>query len=85
MVHPLGAAVGRRGGAARPARSGWRDPASGAGAQRARAGPGAAHGVREVAVFASATETFARKNLNRTVAESLGMIGPVVTGAVAAA
>ena len=26
-------------------------------------------GVREVAVFASATETFAKRNLNRTVAE----------------
>jgi hydroxymethylglutaryl-CoA lyase len=43
-----------------------------------------AHGVREVAVFASATETFARKNLNRSLAESMAMIGPVVTGAVAA-
>jgi hydroxymethylglutaryl-CoA lyase len=41
-----------------------------------------AHGVREVAVFASATETFARKNLNRTLAESLEMIAPVVTRAV---
>jgi hydroxymethylglutaryl-CoA lyase len=35
-------------------------------------------GVREVAVFGSATETFARKNLNRTVAESLEMFRPVV-------
>ena len=43
-----------------------------------------AHGVREVAVFASATETFARKNLNRSLAESMAMIGPAVTGAVAA-
>lgn len=41
-------------------------------------------GVREIAVFASATETFARRNLNRTLAESLAMIGPVVTRAVAA-
>ena len=35
-------------------------------------------GVREVAVFASATETFAQKNLNRTVAASLEMFTPVV-------
>jgi len=38
-------------------------------------------GVREVAVFASATETFARRNLNRSVAESLEMFAPVVAGA----
>ena len=38
-------------------------------------------GVREVAVFASATETFAKRNLNRTVAESLQMFAPVVDGA----
>ena len=37
-----------------------------------------ASGVREVAVFASATETFAQRNLNRTVAESLDMFAPVV-------
>ncbi|MFF3373774.1 hydroxymethylglutaryl-CoA lyase [Streptomyces sp. NPDC002680] len=35
-------------------------------------------GVRHVAVFASATETFARRNLNRTVAESLEMFTSVV-------
>ncbi|MGE9807827.1 hydroxymethylglutaryl-CoA lyase [Janibacter sp. G1551] len=35
-------------------------------------------GVGAVAVFGSATETFARKNLNRTVAESLEMFAPVV-------
>ncbi|WP_326731566.1 hydroxymethylglutaryl-CoA lyase [Streptomyces phaeochromogenes] len=35
-------------------------------------------GVRHIAVFASATETFAHKNLNRTVAESLEMFAPVV-------
>jgi hydroxymethylglutaryl-CoA lyase len=35
-------------------------------------------GVKEIAVFASATETFAKKNLNRTVAESLDMFRPVV-------
>ena len=38
-------------------------------------------GVREVAVFASATETFARRNLNRSVAQSLEMFAPVVSGA----
>jgi hydroxymethylglutaryl-CoA lyase len=35
-------------------------------------------GVREIAVFASATETFARRNLNRTVAGSLDMFAAVV-------
>jgi hydroxymethylglutaryl-CoA lyase len=35
-------------------------------------------GVQEIAVFGSATETFARKNLNRTVDESLEMFRPVV-------
>jgi hydroxymethylglutaryl-CoA lyase len=34
--------------------------------------------VGAVAVFGSATETFARKNLNRSVAESLEMFAPVV-------
>jgi hydroxymethylglutaryl-CoA lyase len=43
-----------------------------------------AAGVREVAVFASATETFARRNLNRTVAEALDMFAPVVAEATAA-
>jgi len=40
-----------------------------------------AAGVREVAVFASATETFAKRNLNRTIAESLEMFAPVVSSA----
>jgi hydroxymethylglutaryl-CoA lyase len=38
-------------------------------------------GVREVAVFGSATESFARANLNRTVDESLAMFEPVVAKA----
>jgi isopropylmalate/homocitrate/citramalate synthase len=37
-----------------------------------------AHGATEIAVFGSATETFARRNLNRTVEESLAMFAPVV-------
>ena len=37
-----------------------------------------AAGVTEIAVFGSATETFAQKNLNRSVAESLDMFRPVV-------
>jgi hydroxymethylglutaryl-CoA lyase len=37
-----------------------------------------AAGVREIAIFASATETFARRNLNRTVDESIAMFTPVV-------
>ena len=35
-------------------------------------------GARRVAVFASATESFAKANLNRTLDESLGVFDPVV-------
>ncbi|MEU5168461.1 hydroxymethylglutaryl-CoA lyase [Streptomyces mutomycini] len=38
-------------------------------------------GARRIAVFGSATETFASKNLNRTVDESLRMFEPVVARA----
>ncbi|GAB2742906.1 hydroxymethylglutaryl-CoA lyase [Streptomyces bullii] len=38
-------------------------------------------GVRRVAVFASATESFAKANLNRTVDEALAMFEPVVARA----
>ncbi|MEU2950196.1 hydroxymethylglutaryl-CoA lyase [Streptomyces xanthochromogenes] len=38
-------------------------------------------GARRIAVFASATESFAKANLNRTVDESLAMFEPVVTRA----
>ncbi|WP_103528839.1 MULTISPECIES: hydroxymethylglutaryl-CoA lyase [Streptomyces] len=41
-------------------------------------------GARHVAVFASATETFARANLNRTVDEALAMFEPVAARALAA-
>jgi hydroxymethylglutaryl-CoA lyase len=41
-------------------------------------------GARDVAVFASATESFARANLNRTVDEALAMFEPVVARAKAA-
>ncbi|MFI8822374.1 hydroxymethylglutaryl-CoA lyase [Streptomyces sp. NPDC053431] len=41
-------------------------------------------GAREVAVFASATESFAKANLNRTVDEALAMFRPVVTRAIEA-
>jgi hydroxymethylglutaryl-CoA lyase len=37
--------------------------------------------ARDIAVFASATETFSRRNLNRSVAESLEMFAPVVAAA----
>jgi hydroxymethylglutaryl-CoA lyase len=47
-----------------------------AGLDRARA-----VGVRDVAVFASATETFARRNLNRSLDESLAQFEPVVAAA----
>ncbi|WP_370419380.1 hydroxymethylglutaryl-CoA lyase [Streptomyces sp. QH1-20] len=38
-------------------------------------------GVREIAVFGSVTESFAKANLNRTVDESLQMFAPVVATA----
>lgn len=38
-------------------------------------------GVSSVAIFGSATETFAQRNLNRSVAESIDMFAPVVTRA----
>ncbi len=41
-------------------------------------------GVREIAVFASATETFARRNLNRSREESLEIFSSVAARAVAA-
>ena len=37
-----------------------------------------AKGVNSIAIFGSATETFARKNLNRSIAESVQMFAPVV-------
>ncbi len=40
-------------------------------------------GARSIAVFGSATETFAARNLNRTVDESLAMFEPVVARAKA--
>ncbi|CAL9452588.1 hydroxymethylglutaryl-CoA lyase [Streptomyces sp. enrichment culture] len=40
-------------------------------------------GARRIAVFASATESFARANLNRTVDEALAMFAPVVSRAKA--
>ncbi|MFF3442491.1 hydroxymethylglutaryl-CoA lyase [Streptosporangium sp. NPDC002721] len=41
------------------------------------------HGVEEIAVFASATETFAGKNLNRTLESQFEMFEPVVARALA--
>jgi hydroxymethylglutaryl-CoA lyase len=41
-------------------------------------------GVKEIAVFASATESFAQRNLNRTLSESLELFAPVVSRAVEA-
>ncbi len=41
-------------------------------------------GVEEIAIFASATESFARRNLNRSIAESLSMFAPVAAQALAA-
>jgi len=38
-------------------------------------------GVRDIAIFGSATETFARRNLNRSVAEAIAMFEPVVAKA----
>jgi hydroxymethylglutaryl-CoA lyase len=39
-------------------------------------------GVREIAIFGSATETFAKRNLNTTVDGSLAMFEPVVRRAL---
>lgn len=41
-------------------------------------------GVEEIAVFASATETFANKNLNRGLDSQFDMFEPVIAGALAA-
>lgn len=43
-----------------------------------------AAGAKEIAVFVSATETFAAKNLNSTVQGALDSAAPVVSGAAAA-
>ena len=43
-----------------------------------------AAGVKEIAVFASATESFAQRNLNKSVAASLQMFSPVVKRATEA-
>ncbi|QGK71327.1 hydroxymethylglutaryl-CoA lyase [Allosaccharopolyspora coralli] len=40
-------------------------------------------GVRDVAIFAAATESFTRKNLNRSLDEQFGMFDPVVSRATA--
>jgi hydroxymethylglutaryl-CoA lyase len=40
-----------------------------------------AQGVREIAIFASATETFARRNLNRGLDDQYAMFEPVVSRA----
>ena len=76
----VGAPARRRRGAARPARRGGAGARSGPvlvpnerGLERALAA-----GVGAVAIFGSATETFARRNLNRTVDESVEMFRPVV-------
>src|ERR671926_131109 len=38
-------------------------------------------GVREIAIFGSATETFARRNLNRSLDEQFSMFEPTVARA----
>ncbi len=43
-----------------------------------------AAGVRHIAIFASATETFANRNLNRSLDSQMAMFEPVVSRAVAA-
>jgi hydroxymethylglutaryl-CoA lyase len=43
-----------------------------------------AAGVDEIAILGSATESFAQRNLNRTIAESIAMFAPVVDHATAA-
>jgi len=43
-----------------------------------------ASGIDEVAIFGSATETFAQRNLNRSIDESIAMFAPVAERALAA-
>jgi hydroxymethylglutaryl-CoA lyase len=43
-----------------------------------------AAGLTEAAVFASATESHSRKNINKSIAEALGVAGVVTRGALAA-
>jgi hydroxymethylglutaryl-CoA lyase len=43
-----------------------------------------AAGAAEIAILGSATESFAQRNLNRTIAESIAMAAPVVDRATAA-
>ena len=69
--------AGPRAGGARP------QPA-GPGAQREGLDRALEAGVQAVAVFGSATETFARNNLGRSVDESIEMFRPVVARARAA-
>ena len=58
--------------------------AAGARAQRARPRPGRrSWGCGAIAIFGSATETFAQKNLNRSVTEQYAMFEPVVERALA--
>ena len=57
---------------------------AGAGAERARPGPRARAGLRHIAIFGSATETFAQRNLNRSLDEQFAMFEPTVTRARAA-
>ena len=74
----LGAAARRRRRAGRPLLGDRRGRAAGARAQRARARPRAGEGVRHIAIFGSATETFAQKNLNRSLDEQFAMFEPIV-------
>ena len=60
-------------------------PVPGAGAQRTGPRPGPRPRRRDIAIFGSATESFAQRNLNRTMAESLEMFAPVVAGPGSAA
>jgi hydroxymethylglutaryl-CoA lyase len=43
-----------------------------------------AAGIEHIAIFGSATETFAQRNLNRSLAEQLDMFAPVVARALSA-
>ena len=82
LVRPsaLGAAARRRRGAARrcsATRASARAGRCWCPTRRAWTGRSAL-GVSAVAIFGSATETFARKNLNRSVEASVAMFAPVV-------
>ena len=71
-------AAGRRRRGVPPDREAPGGPLPGPRAERDGARPGGASGVREIAVFTAASETFNRKNINASIDESFGRFAPVI-------